>query len=232
MNRFLFVAVVLFLSACTAVIGEGPELERTMTVSDFEAVRAGHSFHVYVHLAPQCRVVVRAASNIWPFVQVKAAGGLLSIGLQPGRTYVDPRCSADVYLPRLKELDLGGAASARLRDEFLGSSLVLRLSGASHMQGKMQVGKMFVNLSGASRATLTGKADSGRLHLSGASRANLERFPLQNLDAQLSGASRARVDVRGRLDVHLSGASRLRYRGAPRLGKVHTSGASGLSRMD
>ncbi len=52
---------------------------------------------------------------------------------------------------------------------------------------------------------------------SGASRANLSNFRVQNADVDLSGASRATINVDGRLDAALSGVSTLSYIGEPTL---------------
>jgi hypothetical protein len=53
-------------------------------------------------------------------------------------------------------------------------------------------------------------------------------FTVDNAFVDLSGASRASLDIEGRLDVDLSGASLLEYKGNPSLGEIDLSGASSI----
>ena len=71
------------------------------------------------------------------------------------------------------------------------------------------------------------------LRASGASSIDLEDFLLEIASVNLSGASKATVNVSDELGpVEASGASRLRYLGQPSLSGVDTSGASSVEPAD
>lgn len=56
----------------------------------------------------------------------------------------------------------------------------------------------------------------------------LSEFTVHNARVNLSGASRATIDLDGRLDADLSGASTLLYIGEPTMGEVSVTGGSRL----
>ena len=94
--------------------------------------------------------------------------------------------------------------------------------------GQIDAGDLRADVSGASRLELSGQGQDGRINVSGASQANLADFAMQNVDVEASGASRAEVNVSGRLDAQASGASTVGYTGNPTMGRIETSGASNV----
>ena len=56
-------------------------------------------------------------------------------------------------------------------------------------------------------------------------------FSVNNTYIDFSGASRASLNINGRLDVSLSGASSVEYTGNPTLGEMDISGASSIKQI-
>jgi putative autotransporter adhesin-like protein len=77
-----------------------------------------------------------------------------------------------------------------------------------------------------SKGSSTGRAGTLKADASGASNLELADLGLEDLDIQLSGASRADVQAAHTIAAQLSGASRLTSRGTPQFTKRDTSGAS------
>jgi hypothetical protein len=69
-----------------------------------------------------------------------------------------------------------------------------------------------------------------RLSGSGASHFDLGDFAGGDAIIGVSGASSVILTINGTLDGDLSGASSLKYRGDPKLGSLHASGASSIQR--
>ena len=108
-------------------------------------------------------------------------------------------------------------------------NIELEASGASRVTGSIAAGDAEFDVSGASTVTLAGSANDIVVDASGASHVGLGDFPVNNAEVKLSGASRATVNLSGRLDVDLSGASNLSYIGEPTMGDISISGASTIS---
>ena len=102
----------------------------------------------------------------------------------------------------------------------------MAVSGAGRVTGELKAKNTELELSGASHCELTGTGGDMRLDSSGASTANLSKFQIQNADVDLSGASRARINMNGTLNADLSGASSLEYTGNVVVAKKSVTGVS------
>jgi hypothetical protein len=98
------------------------------------------------------------------------------------------------------------------------------------MKGSIQAKEIELELDGASHASFVGAANDAKFHLSGSSTLDLPGLTLQNAEVELSGASRATIDAKGKLKYDLSSASSLKYLGEPKTLEGSKTGASSISR--
>ena len=166
------------------------------------------------------------------YLDVRVRGNELQVAMKRSHSYSpsDDGMRAVISMPELTGLDLSGASEATLSGFSSQKDLSIDLSGASELKGQITAANVAFDLSGASEMSLKGTGQHGKLDLSGASQAALFEFQLQSAQANLSGASKAKVHVVKRLDISASGASDLIYAGEPEMGMVSTSGASSVSK--
>jgi hypothetical protein len=189
--------------------GSGRLVTRDMDYRDFTKLEVSHAFEVDLVQSRSYSVVITTDDNVIDEVEVTKFGNTLRIGLK--EIFINIQgvtLRAEVSMPTLEALDLSGATS---------------------LKGEMDTGDVRFELSGASRLTLDGTGGDMRIDASGASHADLSDFVVDDADVEVSGASRATVNVTGRLDVDASGASHVDYLGDPILGRIDTSGASSVS---
>ena len=189
--------------------GSGRLVTRDMDYRDFTKLEVSHAFAVDLVQSRSYSVVITTDDNVIDEVEVTKFGNTLRIGLK--EIFINIQgvtLRAEVSMPTLEALDLSGATS---------------------LKGEMDTGDVRFELSGASRLTLDGTGGDMRIDASGASHADLSDFVVEDADVEVSGASRATVNVTGRLDVDASGASHVDYLGDPILGRIDTSGASSVS---
>jgi hypothetical protein len=227
--------MILAAMACTFPFGAGIRGSGDITtihedVADFDRVEVHTAFEVTITQGDSYSLVIRIDDNLERYLEVDQAGDNLSIGLESGRSYSNLTAEADITMPALSELELSGASEAKISGFRSTDSFKLSASGASRAEGEIRTGDLNIQLSGASRADLVGEGGDLVLQASGASDADLQDFPINNADVELSGASRATVNISGILDLNASGASKLEYLGDPRLGDIETSGASTIER--
>ena len=117
-----------------------------------------------------------------------------------------------VHLPKLEDIDASGAGKVFV-DGFQGDKLDLELSGAVKMNAAVDVGVLNVEINGASELELIGQGDRLEADLSGASHLNAGEYKAKTGDINASGASSARVNVRGELERNVSGGSSVENRG-------------------
>ena len=122
-------------------------------------------------------------------------------------------------------LDVSGASTLEIID-FEVADAEFSVSGASRISGNITADDMDIEISGASSVEVGGTADRLVLEVSGASKMDMTDFSLNDASLELSGASEATLNVKGRLDAQLSGASRVYFYGNPEMGNLDVSGAS------
>jgi|GEM_PF-935292 len=242
---WIWTGVVLGFGFSQESGGSVVTLERDF--KNFNRLQFSHDFHFEVRQGEEYSTVLRVSEHIQKRLMVVQNGATLSIGLTPGPRIrrKKPVLQAIVVLPELEVLEIYGASQGRLTGFVSDIQRTIEMSGASSLGGSLGGQNVYLNvsgssvlalgcnakrthvkLSGASKATLKGIGGDLTVQASGASRAELFQLQADNVKVILTGASKAWVQVQGRLDINASGASFLQYEGHPTLGIVELSEAS------
>ena len=236
MNKPLLILItLLFVGAllavgCIDVRGSGTVIAEDRVIRDFTGIDVGDTFEVEIVQSPFFSVTIGADDNLLDRVDVSKSGETLRIDLQSG-SYTDVTLEARIAMPVLHRLNLSGVSKVTVAGFISSVDLVVDLSGASTLNGFIDAGDVELEVSGASKVTLEGSAKDMTIRGSGASNIELADFLISNADINLSGASRAALNVNGVISpVDLSGASRLTYQGDATLDNIRTSGASTIKR--
>jgi len=252
------ISFVLLAGLIVAAIGCGGSITGSanikteeMQFSNFTKVEVGSAFEVDISQGDSYVVSITANDNLFQHLDIRQSGQTLHIGLKQPRIYFRTVQKAAIVMPELERLSLSGASKGEVHGFNTGKNLELELSGASSLfidsikagdtefdlsgaskaTGSITMANGTFHLSGASTAELKGSAKDITVEASGASHARLVDLPATNVRLNLSGASEATINASGTLDGELSGASRLRYAGNPTLGRINTSGASTINRI-
>lgn len=222
------------LLACNPITdgikGSGNVVTNSIEITGFTKIQAGDSFQVTITQSEDYAVIIKADDNLVEHLDVRKADDTLVINMVPGRSARNATLEAEVSLPGLKGVDLGGASRGILRGVTSQGSFTAAISGASYPQGDLHVRRADVRVSGASGVDLKGSGVSLDLHGSGASTIDMEDFLVDTAEVELSGASTSRLNVKDSIGpVSLSGASRLIYSGDPAFRDFKTSGSSSIS---
>jgi len=231
----------------------GPATGKEYAVQGFSEVEVSSAVGFEITQSPDYSVRATGDEKLIERLKVEVSGQTLRIGLASGVSFLCGHCSGGnikvvVTMPGLKKLAASGASTGTAKGFRSGDDLGLKLSGAGRAEIDIEAGKTTVavsgagrvsgelkakstelELSGASRCELSGTGGDMRLDSSGASQANLSEFQIQNADVDLSGASRARINMNGTLNADLSGASSLEYTGHVVLGRTSMTGASKMN---
>jgi hypothetical protein len=201
-------------------------------IRGFSRVDVSNAFQVEVIQGSSYRIEVRVDDELREHLRIEKRGETLVIALKPYRSYNlrNATMEAEVHMPDLRGIEASGASDVRISGFSSDQDFEVDLSGASYLDGEITAREVRIEASGASRVRLRGKAEDLSLDVSGASNLDLEDFPVQNADIELSGASEAEVVLSGILDIDVSGASRLYYVGTPTVGRIELSGASSIKR--
>jgi hypothetical protein len=222
--------LALVVSACTAVRGSGDVITIDVPIDDFSRLVVSHSFVVNVTVGDEPSLTLRVDDNLEASLNVGVTDDTLRIGLEPRTTVSNATLEADVTVTSLDAIEGSGAVQIHF-GTMSGSTLELRLSGASEADGAVDFGSMIGEISGASNVSLSGRIGTLDIEGSGASDFSMLDLEVDVLTVRLSGASSAEVSVSDSIEARLSGASSLRYRGDPDVNALDVSGASSIDKI-
>lgn len=201
---------------------------RTLNFTNFDQVSVGSGMHVSINQGESYRVEATGAPEALERLEMDQKGSRLEFWLDHGWTWWrrSGRISLDITLPRLRKLDLSGGSQGSLDIQTGSGSFSADLSGGSFLNGQLSCGNGELSLSGGSEVELSGSGEDLIIDGSGGSEYDLQDFPARNLNASLSGGSRAAVTLNGSLNADLSGGSEVVYYGNATMAAVSSSGGS------
>ena len=207
------------------------------TVGSFHAIRVSNSFDVYISQGGEDAVAISASKPEYKAkIITKVENGVLIIRFDDDKKFWrgwnsdKQKLKAYISIKKINKLEVSGACDVFFEEGLSSEELVVNLSGASDIKGKIDAKKLMVDISGASDATISGNAADLKVEASGAS--DFKGFDLVTnyCDARATGASSVNITVNKELSAHASGASSVRFKGEGLIRDIKTSGASNVSR--
>lgn len=233
LTAYWLLAVVLTgcnLNTSPSLRGSGVAKSEERETPGFTGISIANAIQLDFETGPASGLTVVADDNILPHVKTEVSGDSLEI-------YVDTAYTSEIGVkvrasaPALRAFQGSGASKAELTD-IAGDEFALELSGASKCELSGQLESIDVEVSGASKVVLAGTAKRVTIDSSGASRVEARGLVADAIEAELSGASTADLNVTEKLIVDASGASSLRYVGQPAQVEKELSGASTMTAQE
>ncbi len=226
--------IFTFTSSCTyawkGIKGNGNVVKQERKISSFDGIEVGGAFKVYLTQGNTEELVVEADENLLDVIETEVRGSMLKIS-----TSEDIRDSKalNIYITfkNIEELDVSGACEMTSENKFKLGDLDLDCSGASDVMLKLTATTIEMDCSGASGMDLYGSAETLSIEISGASHIDASDLEVKNCDAEVSGASSAKVFVTAELSAEVSGAGSLKYTGDPIIKSHEVSGAGSMRKF-
>jgi hypothetical protein len=197
-------------------------------VSSFSALVVNGPFEVELTESERRSVVVEAKARNLDDIETYVDGNTLYIEIRNGYgKKIDAPLKVYVKAPKLEAITGAGATSIQATNTLRMRDLELNLGGASSFTANLRIESLEAELSGACKLTLSGNAEDYEIEMSGACILNAFDLPVADAELSLSGASRAKVNVRDHLEVEASGASNIVVEGDPEIEKS----VSGMSKI-
>jgi putative peptide zinc metalloprotease protein len=215
-------------SGSGSVADSGHLTSRVIALSGVTSVVVGASFAVRVTVGEPEQATIRIDDNRIDRVAATVTDGTLRLGLKPGSNVRNTTLFAEITVRHLDRLSTSGTSQVTLLSPVTGPALQLVTSGASKVTGPLKVDHLKASQSGASVLALSGHAGDLYLRAAGISRLLGPELTVEDLHAQLSGASQATVAVNGALATTAEGTSVLRYHGTPSIIRRQAFGASSI----
>ncbi|MFC1486766.1 GIN domain-containing protein [Thermoproteota archaeon] len=215
------------------IIGSGDLITHEEIISDFTSVDAGSGFIVEISKSNSYEVLVTTDDNVMEHIEIKKSGDTLVIGTKWGYSFRSVTLKVEITTPELHSLELSGGAQGKIEEFSSDNTFSVKLSGGSVLRGEFETSKdVDLDLSGGSvLSVIVGEANDLTIDASSGSVLDLSDFTVHNVNVELSGASRATINLDGGLSADLSGGSNLSYIGDPTIRNIETSGGSKISKQ-
>jgi len=206
---------------------------KEFSLKGFDKLEMSSAFVIDVKYGSGFKVVVDAErSEDLEDLDVRLSGSTLIAKYREGKggwkwNNNRKKVSFTIVMPNIKQVDFSGATRSKISGFNDLEDVTLKFSGAANTEININADKVNLDCSGASRVKLNGKTSKLNFDLSGASNVDSYNFVARDVDAEVSGASSARVNASKTLNVEASGASSVRYKGQPSV-RSDVSGASSV----
>lgn len=217
-------------SACNKIKPSKKITTEERAIGTYEKLSVYDAFDVSVtYGSATSKITVEANDNLMKHIITELDGDYLVIKLD---SKISVKSSAtlkvNITVPELTKIKASGASRVEFLNELNTNSLTLDLSGASILNGTINLTSCNFKLSGASQTDVAGSIDTATIELSGASSIGNYYCNINTLSINLSGASSGSLTANNWLNVNASGASSLHYKGNPTIGEQEISGGSSL----
>ncbi|MEL6559792.1 MAG: PspC domain-containing protein [Bacteroidota bacterium] len=198
-------------------------------LKNFTSIEANGLFEIEIQQGNSYSVTIKGPDRSIRKSDIYTSGSSLILDYNKGKTWFSrykksDKIGAVITVPQLDGIDLSGASKVYLRS-FKANNMTIDLSGASYLEGELDVTDVVVDLSGASSVTLRGKALDLKADLGGASSLTADKLITDTVDIDTEGASKARVYGNVDMDLEASGASRIYYSGPGNVSKYRGGGS-------
>jgi hypothetical protein len=230
----LFVAgAVLLMFATTGCIddlvirGNGIAVNEARLTSAFSSVSSEGNFEVHISSGPEFDVMVRAESNLLPYIETDVRGSNLKIHTR-GLKSLRNRLPIEVFvtMPFIEGVVQSGSGSITT-GFFEGDEIGLVISGSGSIETAVDALSVDAVVSGSGLLYISGTSRVADMVISGSGEIDAWDLDVRDCDAKISGSGDVWVYVERRLKAVISGSGNVFYGGNPVV-ESQVSGSGGV----
>ena len=235
MKRLVSIVMsVMLVSAITAQPTVSDPNVQVREAKGYHAISVSHAFDVYLTQGNEEKVAVSASeSKYLENIKVEVRNGVLEVSWESkGLKWPkgNKKLKAYISFKSIDKLKASGACNVAIVNGMKSDDLLVDLSGASDLKGKIEANKLTFDMSGASDVKITGSSKNLAIDASGASSFKGFELATDYCNIKASGASGVRITVNKEISAVASGASDIDFKGAGVIRDIKTSGSSSISR--
>jgi len=221
------VSLTLLTTGCFRSIkieGNGDPVSENRTLTNFDKVYSSGSFLVNITPGDRYDVVVKAESNLLPYISTNVSRGALDIDVK-GVHILDPSIpiEIEVVAPSLSAIRQSGSGEINA-GSFKAVHFEILESGSGKVRSTVHSGTIGVTVSGSGLVILEGDASQADLIISGSGEISADDLLLTDCKADISGSGKMYINITRLLNANISGSGFIYYFGNPQL-YVNISGS-------
>jgi len=216
--------LVLFVLAAGMALAQDSE---TRQLGSFRGVRVGEAIDLYLKKGDKESAKVEVEGVSLSDVVTEVSGNYLRVHMRQGN-YRGKRI-VKIYLTfvTLEKISASSASSVFSEGTIRSTNMDISSASAANVELQLEAQKVTVDVASAGDVVLEGKAKELRLEASSAGSVDAYNFECERIDANVSSAGSAKINVTKSLDAEASSGGSIRYRGNPP--STNTNSSSGGS---
>lgn len=198
------------------VDGEGPIVDETLSLDEFDGIVLRISADVEITQGPEQSVRVEGKANIIDELDLDVNNGVWEIEFDD---CVRDQGSFKIFIttPNVRMLKVSGSGSIVSTNVLQTADLELEISGSGNIDAAVDSDDITARVSGSGDILLEGEADELDCRISGSGEILAFNLPVREANVEISGSGNAEVRVAETLRVRISGSGDVRYKGQPLL---------------
>lgn len=225
------IVLILTLSGCYSerVEGNHDVISLDRPSQAFTDVVSQGSFSVVVIPSVETRVVVKAESNILPYIYTMSDGTTMTLRFSNG-VNIREHYPVEVFLytPVLRSAWLSGSGNIALSG-YNTTDMNLQISGSGNINAGFTANSLNASISGSGNMYLTGTVKNSTFTISGSGNINSQALFQENCTSGISGSGNCIVAVSNTLDAYISGSGSIFFTGNPSI-TTHNTGSGSVQR--
>jgi hypothetical protein len=225
------IALILTLSGCYSerVEGNRDVISQDRPSQPFTEVVSQGSLSVVVVPANETRIVVKAESNILPYIYTTSDGTTITVRFSNG-VNIHEHYPVEVFLytPVLASARLSGSGNIQFSG-YNSADLNLQISGSGNINAEFIATNLNASISGSGNMNLAGNAKNSSYTISGSGNINSQGLNQEHCTASISGSGNCITSVSKTLDAFISGSGTIFYIGNPVI-TTHITGSGSVQK--
>lgn len=226
---FILLALITLILALSGCMSERVEGNRDLMTEErtslpFSEIVSQGSFNVTIIPSTETYVVVKAESNILPYLYTRSDGTTITVGYKNGY-YIHEHYPVEIFLytSEVRSIRLSGSGLVEYNG-FHSADVNLQLSGSGSISADFVSERLEASISGSGNINLKGSAKNTSLNVSGSGTLNTINLRQENCTASISGSGNIKTFAAKTLDAHITGSGSVYYKGNPAISS-HITGS-------
>lgn len=216
-----FIAISFIFTSCKKVVGTGPIVTETRTITDFNSISLEMDATVNITQGNEFKVDVLAQSNILDNIQTTINGTTLHVKHKNNIYIKSDPITINITMPSISNLDVSGSGSLNVINALITSTLDVEVSGSGNIKiPTLNVTNMNSQITGSGEIKInSGTATNVVSEISGSGKLDMIYVISKSVTTETSGSGTTKVYAENTLDVEISGSGNVYYKGYPTINK-------------
>lgn len=214
---------IFILTVCSAFAQES----ETRQLGKFTAIRVGEAIDLYLRKGDKESAKVEVENVKLSEVLTEISGSQLRIHMRQGNYQNRRSVKVTVTYVSINKIGASSASNVFGENTISAKTLDISASSAANIELNVEADEVYVDVGSAADITLEGKARKFRVEAGSAGSVDAYSFECEIVDASVSSAGSAKINVTKELDAEASSGGSIRYRGNPT--NTNTDSSSGGS---